>query len=145
VGVAPVAYFAGTAVTDNALLTARRYFDVRDELRIQGQVQAVSASRGASGIDGVNDHAKDRESGSFDVGRLGLTRAVTASMLDWSACAFFSVGRTLVSTNLATFTVSLAAVARACSTLVINALILFLLSRPMTPGRAVNQNLVRGV
>jgi hypothetical protein len=41
-------------------------------------------------------------------------------------CAVFSAGRALVSTNLATFTVSLAAVARACSTLVINALICFL-------------------
>ena len=47
------------------------------------------------------------------------------SMVDWSACAFFSTGRTLVSTNFAAFTVSLAAVARACSILEINALMFF--------------------
>ena len=29
------------------------------------------ASRSASGIDDVDDHAEDRESGSLDVGRLG--------------------------------------------------------------------------
>jgi len=48
----------------------------------------------------------------------------------------FRTGRTLVSTNFATFTVSLAATARACSTLVINAL-MFLLSPPFTAGGAV--------
>ena len=107
--------------------------DVRDELRVQAHVEAICAS----GTDGVDDHAEDSESGALDVGRLGLTRDVTASIVDWSACAFFSTGRTLVSTNLATFTVSLAAVARACSTLVINALICFLLSRPVTPGARI--------
>jgi hypothetical protein len=39
----------------------------------------------------------------------GLTRAVTASIVGASACAFFIAGRTLCSTNLATFTTSLAA------------------------------------
>ena len=42
----------------------------------------------------------------------GLTREVTASMVEALAWALFSTGRTLVSTNLATFTVSLAATAR---------------------------------
>jgi hypothetical protein len=37
-------------------------------------------------------------------------------MVEELACAVFNAGRTLVSTNLATFTASLAAVARACST-----------------------------
>ena len=34
-------------------------------------VEAVCTSRIASGVDGVNDHTEDRESGSSDVGRLG--------------------------------------------------------------------------
>ena len=36
----------------------------------QSHVQAVCASRSSGGVQGVNDHAKDREAGSFDVGRL---------------------------------------------------------------------------
>jgi len=46
----------------------------------------------------------------------GLTSDVTASMEEELAWALFSTGRTLVSTNFATFTVSLAATAKACST-----------------------------
>ena len=48
-----------------------------------------------------------------------------ASMVLWSACAFLSTSRTLVSTNFAAFTVSLAATARECSILEINALMFF--------------------
>ena len=59
--------------------------------------------------------------------------AATASMAEASVCAFLSTGRTLVSMNFATFTVSLGATARACSTLVINAL-MFWLSPPFTAG-----------
>jgi len=55
-------------------------------------------------------------------------------MVLWSACTFFSTGRTLVSTNLATFTVSLA-LARAFSTLVINALMFFAFSPVYRRGR----------
>jgi hypothetical protein len=62
-------------------------------------------------------------------------------MVEAWACAVFNTGRTLVSTNLATFTVSLAATARACSTLVINALIVFSFS-PLTAGDADNQFLL---
>jgi hypothetical protein len=40
-------------------------------LGVQAHIQAVRASRGGSRIQGVDDHAKDRESGSFDIGRLG--------------------------------------------------------------------------
>jgi hypothetical protein len=58
-------------------------FGVRDELRVQSNVEATCASRSASGIDGVNHHAQDRESHALDVGSLGLTRAVTASMVEW--------------------------------------------------------------
>jgi hypothetical protein len=53
-----------------------------------------------------------------------------ASIVDLEPARASAQERTLVSTNLATFTVSLAAAARACSMLVINTLILFLLSRP---------------
>src|SRR5262249_54188778 len=55
----------------------------------------------------------------------GLTRAVTASMVGASAWAFLRTGRTLTSTNFATFTTSLAADAKACSMLFSNALMFF--------------------
>jgi hypothetical protein len=34
-------------------------------------VEAIRTSGGSGGIEGVNDHTTDREPGSFDVGRLG--------------------------------------------------------------------------
>jgi hypothetical protein len=49
-------------------------------------------------------------------------------MVEESACAFLRTGRTLVSTDFAAFTVSLAATAKACSTLEINVLIVFAFS-----------------
>jgi hypothetical protein len=115
-----------------ALHSRRDGLHVSHELGIQRDVEAVCTGSRAGSVDGVDDHAKDRESGSFDIGSLGLTSPVTASMVEELAWAVFRAGRTLVSTNFATFTVSLAAAARACSTLVINAVILFASS----PGNA---------
>ena len=108
-------YFARAAGRHRALHSRGNGFDVRHELRVKSNVQAVRACCGA--------------------GR-GLTNDVTDSMVDWFARALFSTGRTLVSTNLAAFTVSLAATARACSMLVINVL-MFSFS-PFDAGRAVD-------
>ena len=58
-------YFAGAAVADTAPLTAG--LAVRDELRVEGHVEAVGASR----VQGVNDHRDDREAHALDVGGLG--------------------------------------------------------------------------
>ena len=104
----------------------RDALDVRDELGVQSHVEAVGSHCSSGIVDGLDDHTKDRESGSFDGWRLwGLAREVTASMVEAWACAVFNTGRTLVSTNLATFTVSLAATAKECSKLEINALMFF--------------------
>ena len=73
------------------------------------------ASRSASGIDDVDDHAEDRESGSLDVGRLGADERRHSFDSGFFGRRALQHGQDAVSTNLATFTVSLAAVARACA------------------------------
>ena len=114
----------------------RDALDVRDELGVQSHVEAVGSHCSSGIVDGLDDHTKDRESGSFDGWRLwGLAREVTASMVEAWACAVFNTGRTLVSTNLATFTVWLAATAKARSTLEFNVLIASAFSPVYRPGQ----------
>ena len=117
-------------------LNRRAYgLNIRNELRVQGRVQAVCANRSAGRVEGVDDHAEDREPGSFDVGGLGADEGCHGLDSGFIGLGALQHWQTLVSTNLATFTVSLAAVARACSTLEINVL-MFLISPPLTAGDA---------
>ena len=62
-------------------------------------------------VEGFDDHAEDANPARSILAACGLTRAVTASMVEAWGCAVFSTGRTLVSTKFVSFTVSLAAVA----------------------------------
>jgi hypothetical protein len=80
--------------------------DIGDKLHVQSHVQAVCAGGSAGVVDGVNDHAKDRECRASMLAVGGLTSAVTASMVEDAVCAFLSTARTLVSTSFAAFTVS---------------------------------------
>ena len=79
--------------------------DVGDELHVERDVQAVSTMRSSGIFDGLNHDAEHRESRTLNIGSLGLTRAVTGSMVEESACAFFRTRKTLVSTNCAAFKV----------------------------------------
>ena len=63
---------AGAATTGNTPLTAAAMV-LMSATSCASRVtfEAVCAGRSTRGIEGVNDHAKDRESGSLDIGRLG--------------------------------------------------------------------------
>ena len=66
-------------------------------------------------IESLDDQAEDRESGSLDVGRLGADERRHSFDSGFFGRRALQHGQDAVSTNLATFTVSLAAVARACA------------------------------
>jgi hypothetical protein len=92
-------------------------------------------SRGTGIVDSFH-HTEDRESGSFDVGRLGADDGRHGLDCGGIGLGALQHGKDARFDDFATFTVSLAAAAKACSTLLINAL-MFLLSRPFYAGGAV--------
>jgi hypothetical protein len=104
-----------------ALDGRRDALDVR-ELCVQAEVEAVRPRRSSSSSIALITTLRTANPTRSILAACGLTRAVTAPMVGASACACISAGRTLCSTNLATFTTSLAAEARVCSILLSNAL-----------------------
>jgi len=76
--------------------------DVRDELRVQSDVEAIRASHGVGMVEGFDVRAKDRESHALDVGqpgglngKHGLSRAAEAPSSPFGSAASVARGSVL--------------------------------------------------